>query len=133
LDAVLATGDRLLALYTGSDARDDSPRNPSAQLRELIDYLQHSDGQVDVHRHGLQAFGASAFDGSGPGRSFASEWLGAARAILDPPARRAGLGPVARPDWRPVAAASAAGQTDGGPAEGMRRVEEVLGDLAAPA
>ncbi len=79
LDAVLATRDRLLALYTGRDARDDSARNPSAQLRELVDYLQRSGAGVTVHRHGLQAFGASAFDGNGPGSSFASEWLDAAR------------------------------------------------------
>ncbi len=134
LDAVLATGDRLLALYTGRDARDDSARNPSAQLHELVDYLRRvADGRVVIHQHGLQAFGASAFDGRAPGRSFAAEWLGAARAILEPPGSRTGLAPVAGHDWRSVATAAPADRPDEGSGDGLRRIEDVLGELASPA
>lgn len=133
LDAILATGDRLIALYTGSDPRDDSARNPSAQLRELIDYLHRCDAGVEVRRHGLQPFGAAAFDGTFPGGSFASEWLAAARAILEPPSSRPGQPPVVRPDWRPATIGSAANDADAGGPEDLRRLEEVLGDLASPA
>lgn len=131
LDAVLATGDRLIALYTGSDARDDSPRNPSAQLRELIDYLGRCNAGVEVRRHGLQPFGVAAFDGGTPGGSFASEWLEAARAVLEPPSRRPGQSPVARPGWRPGGDAPVPEAGDA--AIDDARLEEVVGDLASPA
>ncbi|MFA7504850.1 MAG: exodeoxyribonuclease V subunit gamma [Burkholderiaceae bacterium] len=132
LDAVLATGDRLLAFHTGRDARDDSARNPSAQLRELRDYLQRmAPGRIVLHQHGLQVFGASAFDESSPQRSFASEWLGAARAIQAPPAARKGLPAVAEPDWRPLAIAT--GQGAAASAGDPARLADILADLASPA
>jgi len=133
LDAVLSTGDRLLCFYTGRDARDDSERNPSSQLRELLEYLGRVGGgaRIEPHEHGLQAFGAAAFDGRLPGHSFAAEWLGAARAIQEPPALRKGAAPVACPDWRPVTTAMRAADTAaaGDPAG----LASIVGDLASPA
>src|SRR5690606_31738403 len=87
-------------------------------------------GRIPVHQHGLQAFGVGAFDGRPPGRSFAAEWLDAARSIQEPPAARPGLAPVAGPDWRPAAASARAAEA--GAVESIR-LAEILGDLASPA
>lgn len=127
LDAVLATTDRLLCLYTGRDARDDGECIPSIQLRELLGYLARMGSPcARVFEHGLQPFGAHAFDGSAPGRSHAREWLAAARTIREPPGVRSGTGPVVVAGTVPADETGEAGET-------AWTLDELIRTLASPA
>lgn len=123
LDAILATRERLLLLCTTRDARDDSARNPSVPLRELLEYLGRvAPGRISLHQHGLQPFGAAAFDPDSALCSYAAQWLDAAQAVLRSPAARPGLAALADARWRapPSAATSRTG------------FAELIQDLASP-
>ena len=78
LEAVLAARERLIITYTGQSIRDNSSRDPSVVVSELIDYLvrcegiEGTDGRVLsewpasdplVTRHPLQPFSPRYFDG----------------------------------------------------------------------
>lgn len=90
LDALLACDDRLLILYQGRDARDDSILNQSPVVAELLDYLlsvcpgsspENWVTQAPVHRFSLAGF-------RGLRASYAAEWLAAAQALALPLAQR---------------------------------------------
>ncbi len=132
LDALLAAGERVIVLYQGRDARDDTPRNPSLLVSELLDYVDaHSAPgraplETCVHPlHGFspRAFGGGPATGQGIGPSFALERLDTALALARPLATRApgvpalagspGPGP-----WGAAGATFAGTDADGGTASG---------------
>ncbi|MCL4747588.1 MAG: exodeoxyribonuclease V subunit gamma, partial [Burkholderiaceae bacterium] len=93
LDAVLAARERLIVLYTGRDPRDDTTRNPSTPVSELIAYVnarqraEYPPLQPLVHP--LHPFSPRAFASRGDDRatapaSFAAQWEGTARALVLP-------------------------------------------------
>lgn len=71
LDAIMATTDKLVALYAGADARTNAPRPPSVPLGELLDAcdqtVQTADGQSArrqiMRHHPLQPFDGANFHG----------------------------------------------------------------------
>ncbi len=104
LDAVLAAQDRLVILYRGREARDNSRLQPATVVRELIAYVDRQRAApLAVHEHPLQPFAPRAFGSSMAGpesgsagerraperdHSFALQWLDAARVLEQPrPAR----------------------------------------------
>jgi exodeoxyribonuclease V gamma subunit len=138
LDAVLAASDRLLVLYQGRDARDDSARNPSTLVTELIEYvdarLSEGAARFTVRTHTLHPFSPRNFSpesARGESRSHAAEWLDTARALASPLAGRpASLGPLVQPGTPD--AAWAAGQAVTG-AEPAIALETLRSALAEPA
>lgn len=134
LDAVLAASERLIVLHRGRDPRDDSVRNPSTLVSELIEYanarLPEGAQPIVARVHPLHGFSPRAFarDGDPAARaraSFASERLATAEALALPLSLRAeGVGAIA-------ACASAA---DGAaPAEGEPTLEAMREALCEPA
>lgn len=110
LDALLAARDRLLVLFRGRDARDDSELNPSPVVLELLGYLRDRLGvgpeaplrrpmpaiadATAIVEHPLHPFAPRAFAADADG-SHAIEWLAAARSFAEPLAGRSGLaGPL---------------------------------------
>ncbi len=120
LDAVLAARDRLLLLYCGREARDNTARQPATVLRELIRYVALQPGAgLAVREHPLQPFAPQAFltpgaDAARPpgqasaheGASFAAQWLDAARILATPLAQRPAPRPLAEGTVEPGTADS---------------------------
>ncbi|MCB1734628.1 MAG: exodeoxyribonuclease V subunit gamma [Gammaproteobacteria bacterium] len=76
LEALLSARDSLYISYIGNDARDDSPRNPSVLVSELLETVESGfelPRQPFVSRHPLQAFSTDNFHP--PYFSYAGEWL----------------------------------------------------------
>lgn len=97
LDTLLSAGERVLLLYQGRDPRDDSARNPSTVVGELLDYLNAReapfDRRVEAVQHPLHPFAPRSF--AGEPRSYAAQWQATARVLAMPLARRADLaGPL---------------------------------------
>lgn len=94
LEALLSARDCLYISYVGNDARDDSARNPSVLVAELIDTVERGfeGAGTQVQRHPLQPFSAGNY--LAPHFSYAAEWLPkpATPAPLFPPTLR--LDPV---------------------------------------
>lgn len=97
LDALLAAGERLIVLYHGRDARDNSARNPSTLVAELVEYAnaRRPEGaqEIEERKHRLHGFSPHAFarDGDDAGReraSFAQERLATAQALALPLSQR---------------------------------------------
>lgn len=98
LDALLAAGERVIVLHTGRDARDDSPRNPSILVSELLDYVAQRlpSAAPLVVEHPLHGFSPRAF--RAPHATRAAEWWDTACALSRSLKRRpASLGPLAQP------------------------------------
>lgn len=98
LDALLAARDRVIVLYRGRDARDDTPRNPSILVSELLDYVNAHCAQnrppLEACVHPLHGFSPRAFRHASTrpehlGPSFAQERLDTALALARPLASRA--------------------------------------------
>ncbi|WP_278264444.1 exodeoxyribonuclease V subunit gamma [Nocardia sp. AG03] len=91
LDAVLATGEKLLILHTGADPVTGAPRPPAVPVAELLDVLAAHVGpeaMSAVHlRHPLQSFDRRNFAPEHP-RSFDTVALAGARAAARPPRPR---------------------------------------------
>lgn len=101
LETLLSTRERLYISHVGRSARDDTPREPSVLVGELIDTIVAMHGgdgmkaemKVDgtrtlreviagtlIRQHPLQPFSPRYFDGSDPAlRSADADWLVAAR------------------------------------------------------
>src|SRR5690606_26151518 len=83
LDAVLATGEKLLILHTGADPVTGAPRPPAVPVAELLDVLAAHVGpeaMSAVHlRHPLQSFDRRNFAPENP-CSFDTVALAGARA-----------------------------------------------------
>ena len=102
LDALLAARDRVIILYRGRDSRDDTARNPSILVSELIEYVNarcpNGGSRLETRVHPLHGFSPRAFrrspdDPPDDGPSFAEERLSTALALARPLAGRAeGLG-----------------------------------------
>ncbi|MCP5351829.1 MAG: exodeoxyribonuclease V subunit gamma [Chromatiales bacterium] len=74
LEALLSARDCLYISYVGNDARDDSARNPSVLVAELIETIERGfelPGTL-VRRHPLQPFSSANF--RAPHGSYAAEW-----------------------------------------------------------
>ncbi|MBW6496216.1 MAG: exodeoxyribonuclease V subunit gamma, partial [Burkholderiaceae bacterium] len=111
LDAVLGARERLVILYRGREARDNSRLQPATVVRELIGYVdRHRGAPLEVREHPLQPFAPRVFGGgTGPARSgspgagtkperdlsFAFQWLDAARVLAQPLALRSPAEPLA--------------------------------------
>ena len=120
LDAVLAARERLVILYRGREARDNSRLQPATVVRELIGYVnRHRATPLEVREHPLQPFAPREFGAltepapsgsAGAGttpvrhRSFALQWLDAARVLAQPLALRAPAEPLATGTLVPAAA-----------------------------
>ncbi len=134
LDAVLAARDRLVILFRGRDAKDDSLLNASPVVLELLQYLRarlrvspddtlrrRAPSRADasaILEHALHPFAPRNFTGDG---CHAVEWLPAATVLARPVAQRDRLaGPlVAQPAARSAGVARA-GEDGARPGEGKR-------------
>ena len=77
LQALMSARDHFYISYLGRDRRDDSERQPSVLVSQLIDSIRNSEGlEFEVSQAPLQAFSALNFDSEkGPsGGSFAEHW-----------------------------------------------------------
>lgn len=120
LDALLAADERLIVLHHGRDARDDSVRNPSTLVTELLEYanarLPAGAQPIRAREHPLHGFSPRAFARAGdePGReraSFAQERLATARALALPLSRRdEGAGAIVASGVTPAGATVADGE-----------------------
>lgn len=98
LDALLAARERVVVIYCGHDPRDDTPRNPSTLVTELIEYVNARQpagyAALEPVVHPLHPFSPRAF-ASAERASFASQWLETARALRLPIEQRAvAIGPI---------------------------------------
>jgi exodeoxyribonuclease V gamma subunit len=89
LEALLSARDCLYVSWVGRDARDNSRREPSVLVSELLDYVERAfrvDGREDIREllvveHPLQPFSRRYFNGEEPKLfSYASHWLAGASA-----------------------------------------------------
>ncbi len=114
LEALISAQQQLYISYIGRSIQDNTPRNPSVLLSELVDYIAQScclpgDETLDVdhsaenvrrhlhHWHSRMPFDAENFRAQNADRSFAAEWLPAASAIGQPhPSFIQTLAPVAQ-------------------------------------
>lgn len=89
LEALLSARQTLYISYQGRNIRDNSPRQPSVVVEELLDYAGRAYRMAGVEflarhlctDHPLQPFSPRYFDGrSGRLFSYASEWLSAANS-----------------------------------------------------
>lgn len=91
LDAIMAAGERLVLLHTGSDPVSGAHRPPAIPLAELLDTVRAHVGAdaMDrvIMRHPLQPFDRRNFDAERP-FSFDSVALAGALAAARPPAPR---------------------------------------------
>lgn len=96
LEALLSARDVLYISYLGNDVRDNSPREPSVLVSELVDYIDRSwrlpGGTMPsanlVRRHPLQPFSSRLFDGRHPGLfSYDARWCPAALDATAPAPR----------------------------------------------
>ncbi|TXH54092.1 MAG: exonuclease V subunit gamma [Burkholderiaceae bacterium] len=154
LDLVLAARDRLMLLYDGRNARDNSATNPSLLVTDLIAYVRdclRSNGRdaascLIERQHPLQPFGPEGFRVPPPGagddgrlraadaRSFAAQWLEAARRIDAPIAARRPPDPlVPACDFAEVGVASGADTAPAGIASEAMRIDELVDALWNPA
>ena len=77
LQALMSARDHFYISYLGRDRRDDSERQPSVLVSQLIDSIRNSEGlDFEVKQAPLQAFSADNFDldKSPSGGSYAEEW-----------------------------------------------------------
>ncbi len=139
LDALLAAGERVIVLYQGRDARDDTPRNPSLLVSELLEYVnvRGAPGRAALHPcvHPLHGFSPRAFrparaPGETDGPSFARERLDTALALARPLSARAeGVPPLVA-----IAPEGAAAAQDAALAQAAElTLEEIRDALAEPA
>ena len=87
LDAVMATGDRLLIFYTGADPITGASRPPCSPLSDLIDVVKMTASETApiVTHHPLQPFAAANFADTSPFGFDANAFAGA-QAAQEPPA-----------------------------------------------
>ncbi|OQX11008.1 MAG: exodeoxyribonuclease V subunit gamma [Desulfobulbaceae bacterium A2] len=94
LESLVSARDVLYCSYVGRDIRDDSAREPSVLLSELLDYVRSSTRLADAARdpvaeqilllHPLQAFSPRYFTGSASRLfSYSRAWSAAAAALRD--------------------------------------------------
>ena len=107
LDAVLAAQERFVVFYAGRDPRDDTPRNPSTVVTELVEYVNARQppgiAALAPEFHPLHPFSPRAFfappgSSSGARPSYARQWEATARALRAPiDARREQAGALTDP------------------------------------
>jgi len=112
LEVLLSARDVLYISYLGNDVRDNSPREPSVVVSELVDYIDRSwrlpGGAMPssnlVRRHPLQPFSPRLFDGRHPGLfSYDARWCPAALGGTAPAPRPFAAHPLPVPaDREPV-------------------------------
>ncbi len=144
LDLVLAARERLLLLYDGRNARDNSVTNPSLLVTDLVAYVRdraRAAGREDAagwmieRQHPLQPFGPEAFRSvAADARSFAAQWLEAARRIDAPLAARRAPEPLVAADGfvAPGSDAAPDRRQAGGPPDALH-VDELVDALWNPA
>ncbi|MFE3445960.1 exodeoxyribonuclease V subunit gamma [Nocardia sp. NPDC059180] len=105
LDAIMAAGERLVLLHTGSDPVSGSHRPPAIPVAELLDVLRAHvgpEGMAEVAtRHPLQSFDRRNFQAQRP-FSFDTVALAGARAAGSPPHPRPPFLPTPLPVAEPV-------------------------------
>ncbi|NEW39928.1 exodeoxyribonuclease V subunit gamma [Nocardia cyriacigeorgica] len=105
LDAIMAAGERLVLLHTGSDPISGSHRPPAIPVAELLDVLRAHVGSAGmgevVTRHPLQSFDRRNFRAERP-FSFDTVALAGARAAGSPPQPRPLFLPAPLPAADPV-------------------------------
>lgn len=102
LEALTSAQQRLYISYIGRSIQDNSERNPSVLVQELMDYIARSyrlpgDEALNLddsgrrvlacltQRHTRTPFDTRNFIKDNPGQSYANEWLSVARGLKEPP------------------------------------------------
>jgi exodeoxyribonuclease V gamma subunit len=106
LEALLSARDVFYISYLGNDVRDNSPREPSVVVSELVDYIDRSWRQPGdkmpstrlARRHPLQPFSPRLFDGRHPDLfSYDTRWCRVAPDRPPPKPRPFALHPLPVP------------------------------------
>lgn len=109
LEALLSARDVFYVSYLGNDVRDNSPREPSVVVSELLDYIDRSwrppgseaPATRLVQRHPLQPFSQRLFDGRHPGLfAYDGRWCPTAPDRPAPPPRPFAAHPLPLPGDR---------------------------------